>query len=83
MVMVIITETMTVIGRGATVVSTIGAAMIGAIMVGAVVIVKNCFELKAFQCYEVFRGFCPNDRSPSVVSSFRVKLHVLMGVASR
>ena len=83
MVMVIITETMTVIGRRATVVSTIGAAMIGAIMVGAVVIVKNCFELKAFQCYEVFRGFCPNDRSPSVVSSFRVKLHVLMGVASR
>ena len=78
MVMVIITETMTVIGRGTTVVSTIGA-----IMVGAVVIVKNRFELKAFQGYEAFRGFCPNDRSPSVVSSFRVKLPVLMGVASR
>jgi len=72
MVMVIINETMTVIGRGTTVVSTIGATMIGAIMVGAVVIVKNCFELKAFQGYEVFRGFCLNDRSPSVVSSFRI-----------
>jgi len=67
MVMVIITGTMTTIGRGTTVVTTIGA-----IMVGAVVIVKNGFELKAFQGYEVFRGFCPNDRSPSVVSSFRI-----------
>jgi len=68
----ITTETMTVIGRGTTVATTIEATMIGAIMVGAVVIVKNGFELKAFQGYEVFRGFCPNDRSPSVVSSFRI-----------
>ena len=72
MVTAITTETMTVIGKGKTVATTIGATMIGAIMVGAVVIVKNWFELKAFQGYEVFRGFCPNDRSPSVVSSFRI-----------
>jgi hypothetical protein len=41
MVMAIIIETMTVIGRGTTVATTIGITMIGAIMVGVVVIVKN------------------------------------------
>jgi len=68
----ITTETMTVIGRGRTVATTIGATMIGAIMVGAVVIVKNWFELKAFQGYKVFMALFPNDRTPSVVSSFRI-----------
>jgi hypothetical protein len=72
MVMVIITETMTVIGRGTTVATTIGVTMIAAIMAGVVVIAKNWLGLKAFQGYEVYRGFCPNDRSPSVVSSFRI-----------
>jgi hypothetical protein len=61
MVMVIITATITVIGRG-----TIGATTIGAIMVGAGVIVKNWFELKPFQGYVVFRGFCLMTEAPQL-----------------
>jgi hypothetical protein len=41
MVMVIITGTMTAIGRGTTVVTTIGVTMSEAIMVAGVVFVKN------------------------------------------
>jgi hypothetical protein len=41
MVMAMITETMTVIGMGTAVVTTIGATMIGTITDGVVVIAKN------------------------------------------
>jgi hypothetical protein len=78
MAMAIITETMTVIGRGTTVATTTGA-----IMVGVVVLAKNLFGLKVFHGHEVYRGFCRKDRSPSVVGSFKVKLHALKSVASR
>ncbi len=41
MAMAILTETMTVIGRGTTVATTIGATTIRVIVAGAVVIAKN------------------------------------------
>jgi len=69
--MAIIIETMTVIGRGTTVATTIRS-----IIAGTVVLVKNLLGLKIFHGHEVYRGFCGKDRSPSVVGSFKTRFTV-------